>query len=140
LILSIFEGNTGLVRLALKRSLGLEPQQHAALRNALVDLFQKPRIAARVFEARAALFDPLFVAERGGMDGGLRAFPGGPRLGLDEGQLLQLLADESVEIANPRSAPLAREHVQVAAHGESRNAQLGRNDLDREALEPPVGD
>ena len=61
----------------------------AALCDALVDLFEKPRIAVLMLEALAAVLSCLAVGDDGGTGGILRALPGVPRLAFDELELLQ---------------------------------------------------
>src|SRR5512146_1866263 len=113
----------------------LEPQQDAALRDALVDLVEKTGIAVLMPEAAMAAFALFALGHGGGLFGLLRSLPGGPGLGLDKGQFLQLDPAGLIEIANRRVAPFEPEQFEIAADGRLIDPQPAGDRLLREALQ-----
>src|SRR5262249_55621258 len=93
---------------------GVQPQKQAALRHAFVDKVEKPWIAVRVLERRAA-GDVAGAAL--GTDGSpqrrLRALPGAPRFALDEVELVERLAERLFEVDRGRLAPFGAHLVDV---------------------------
>lgn len=113
----------------------LEPQQQAALRDALVDLVEKAGIAVLMPEAAAAAFPLFALGEHGRLFGLLRPLPGRPGLGLDEAQFLNFAFAGLVEIADGRFVPVDSELFEITADGRLIDPQAPGDVVLRDPLE-----
>lgn len=143
---SDFEGDVSIRLILSGCGSRLQPQQDAALRDALVDLVEKAGIAILMPEAAAAAFSLFAFGEGRHLFGLLRTLPGSPGLGFDEGQFLELDRAGRVEIANSRIAPFKPELFEIAADGRLINPQppgdlVLLDPLERKLghLPPPIG-
>lgn len=132
---SNFETETCMGVVLQWRGSRLKCQQQAALRDAFVDLFEKPWIAVLMLEAGLFACAAFAFGQRSRLDGALRPLPGGPGFGFDEGQLLELLPAGLVEIANRRLAPLLPDRTEIAGHRGLRHAQQGADRFLRQSFE-----
>jgi len=115
----------------------VQGQEQAALRDAFVDQIEVSRIAVRILETRAmrGAAGSIRVGADDSREGSLRALPGGPRLALDEIDLLQFAGAGLIEIKGRRLPPLGADLVQIARHGRLRDFEKAGDRLLRPALQ-----
>lgn len=108
-----FEGDVFIAGFLRRGGGGVETQQQAALRNALLDLVEETGIADLIAGAFAGRLPLAFFGDHDGervLQRPLPAFPGGP---FDEVDFLQLAQPKLVEIADGGGPPFPGDGAQV---------------------------